>query len=60
MLFLFIVFFFIRYECIYTVALSLPFTKKADGSDSKNAPAVVALCADILKGFVQDADQNLK
>jgi hypothetical protein len=49
-----------RYECIYTVALSLPYTKKADGSDSKNVPMVVALCSDILKDFVQDADQNLK
>ena len=49
-----------RYECIYTVALSLPYTKKADGSDSKNVPTVVALCSDILKDFVQDADQNLK
>ena len=49
-----------RYECIHTVTLALPFTKKADGSDSKNVPQVVTLCSEILKSFVEDPDQNLK
>ena len=34
--------------------------KKADGSDSRNAPGVVRLCADHLRQFVDDPDQNLK
>ena len=49
-----------RYECIHTVTLALPYTKKADGSDSKNVPQVVTLCSEILKSFVEDPDQNLK
>jgi AP-3 complex subunit delta len=48
------------YECIHTVTLSLPFTKKDDGSDSSAVPTIVKLCSEHLKQFVQDADQNLK
>jgi hypothetical protein len=39
----------LQYECIHTVTLALPFTKRDDGSDSKNAPAVVKLCSDYLR-----------
>lgn len=38
----------------------LPLTKKADGTDAKNAPAVIRLCADKLREFIRDPDQNLK
>jgi AP-3 complex subunit delta-1 len=48
------------YECIHTVTLALPYTRKEDGSDAKSVPAIVALCSDNLKQFVQDPDQNLK
>ena len=50
----------LQYECIHTLTLALPFTKKADGSDSRNAPGVVRLCVDHLRQFVDDPDQNLK
>ncbi|KAG5186742.1 Clathrin/coatomer adaptor, adaptin-like protein [Tribonema minus] len=48
------------YECIHTVTLALPFTKKEDGSESRAVPVVVKLCADNLRNFIQDPDQNLK
>jgi len=50
----------LQYECIYTVTKCLPHTKKPDGSDARNVPAVVRLCNDQLRLFVNDADQNLK
>eukprot|EP00596_Hydrurales_sp_CCMP1899_P000436 CAMPEP_0119039688 /NCGR_PEP_ID=MMETSP1177-20130426/9301_1 /TAXON_ID=2985 /ORGANISM="Ochromonas sp, Strain CCMP1899" /LENGTH=993 /DNA_ID=CAMNT_0007003873 /DNA_START=91 /DNA_END=3072 /DNA_ORIENTATION=+ len=50
----------LQYECIHTVTLALPFTKREDGSESKNVPAVVKLCSDYLTGFIEDSDQNLK
>lgn len=36
------------------------YTKKPDGSDAKNAPAVVRLCTDRLREMVRDPDANLK
>jgi AP-3 complex subunit delta-1 len=50
----------LQYECIRTVTLALPFTKRSDGSDARNVPAVVRLCNDQLRTFVNDPDQNLK
>ena len=50
----------LQYECIHTLTLALPFTKKADGTESRNVPGVVRLCADHLRQFIDDADQNLK
>eukprot|EP00629_Pelagomonadales_sp_RCC1024_P017098 CAMPEP_0119271636 /NCGR_PEP_ID=MMETSP1329-20130426/8147_1 /TAXON_ID=114041 /ORGANISM="Genus nov. species nov., Strain RCC1024" /LENGTH=615 /DNA_ID=CAMNT_0007271687 /DNA_START=221 /DNA_END=2065 /DNA_ORIENTATION=- len=50
----------LQYECIHTLTLALPFTKKADGSESRNVPGVVRLCGDHLRQFVDDPDQNLK
>ncbi|CAM9191853.1 unnamed protein product, partial [Chrysoparadoxa australica] len=48
------------YECIHTVSLALPYSRKSDGSESRGAPAVVKLCSEHLRQFVEDADQNLK
>eukprot|EP00633_Aureoumbra_lagunensis_P008015 CAMPEP_0197320650 /NCGR_PEP_ID=MMETSP0891-20130614/61103_1 /TAXON_ID=44058 ORGANISM="Aureoumbra lagunensis, Strain CCMP1510" /NCGR_SAMPLE_ID=MMETSP0891 /ASSEMBLY_ACC=CAM_ASM_000534 /LENGTH=986 /DNA_ID=CAMNT_0042812153 /DNA_START=725 /DNA_END=3685 /DNA_ORIENTATION=+ len=50
----------LQYECIHTLTLALAYTKKADGTDAKNASAVVSLCSDHLKQFIDDPDQNLK
>jgi AP-3 complex subunit delta-1 len=50
----------LMYECINTVTRCLPLTKKADGTDAKNAPAVIRLCTDRLREFIRDPDQNLK
>lgn len=50
----------LQYECIYTVTEALPYSKREDGTDAKNAPAVIKLCSDYLRGFIEDADQNLK
>ena len=48
------------YECVSTITYALQHTKKADGTDAKNAPAVVRLCTDKLREMVRDPDQNLK
>eukprot|EP01035_Chromulina_nebulosa_P016833 gene16833-22318_t len=50
----------LQYECIHTITEALPHTKREDGSDAKSVPAVVALCSDYLKKFIEDPDQNLK
>ena len=50
----------LMYECISTLTFALQHTKKPDGSDAKNVPAVVRLCTDRLREFVRDPDQNLK
>jgi AP-3 complex subunit delta-1 len=50
------------YECIHTVTLALPYARKPGESaeGGRNLQAVVALCADHLRQFVEDPDQNLK
>ncbi|CAM9855502.1 unnamed protein product, partial [Hapterophycus canaliculatus] len=48
------------YECIHTMTQALPFTRKADGTESKAVPAAVRLCSEHLKKFTEDPDQNLK
>jgi AP-3 complex subunit delta len=50
----------LQYECIHTITLALPFTKRDDGSEAKNVPAVLNLCTQQLRSLVQDDDQNLK
>eukprot|EP01041_Mallomonas_annulata_P012752 gene12752-26858_t len=50
----------LQYECIHTVTLALPYTKRDDGSDAKNVPTVVKQCSDALRQFIEDPDQNLK
>jgi len=48
------------YEAVYTITLSLPHCRKLDGSMPSMVPAIVELCAETLKGFVMESDQNLK
>ncbi|CAN0146538.1 unnamed protein product, partial [Discosporangium mesarthrocarpum] len=48
------------YECIHTISLALPFTKKADGTESRSVPAALRLCSQHLREFIEDPDQNLK
>lgn len=48
------------YEAVYTITLCFPYCRKSDGSMPPNAPEIVALCAQTLKDFVQESDQNLK
>lgn len=64
------------YECIHTVTLALPFARKptdaaaaapggaategGSGKQRDHLQAVVALCAEHLRQFVEDPDQNLK
>jgi len=48
------------YEAVYTITLCLPYCKKADGSMPSCVPTIVALCAETLKSFIEEADQNLK
>lgn len=50
----------LQYECIHTITEALSYTKKEDGSDVKNLQAIVKLCSDYLRGFIEDSDQNLK
>ena len=50
----------LQYECIHTVTEALPYSKREDGTDAKNAPAVIKLCSDYLRVFIEDVDQNLK
>lgn len=48
------------YECISTVTTALLYTKKADGTHPRNVPAVVRLCNDHLRRYIEDPDQNLR
>ena len=48
------------YEAVHTLTLALPYARKADGSVPKTVPAIVQLCSEKLKAFVEEADQNLK
>jgi AP-3 complex subunit delta-1 len=50
----------LQYECIYTVTEALPYSRRDDGSEAKNAAAVIKICSDYLRGFIEDSDQNLK
>ncbi|KAI9918094.1 hypothetical protein PsorP6_013082 [Peronosclerospora sorghi] len=48
------------YECINTVTTALLYTKKSDGSQPRNVAAVVRLCNDHLRRYIEDPDQNLR
>ena len=50
----------LQFECINTVTLALPHTKREDGSEPKNAGTAVNLCSKYIKEFIKDDDQNLK
>ncbi|KAL7549328.1 hypothetical protein ACHAWF_012601 [Thalassiosira exigua] len=49
------------YEAVYAITLCLKHVqRKSDGSVPASVPEVVELCAETLRGFVADPDQNLK
>jgi AP-3 complex subunit delta-1 len=48
------------YEAVHTITLCLPYCRKADGSMPSSVPDIVALCAETLKSFIEETDQNLK
>lgn len=48
------------YEAVHAITLCLPYCRKSDGSMPANVPEIVALCAQTLKEFVEEKDQNLK
>ena len=48
------------YEAIHTITLCLPYCRKNDGSMPATVPEIVMLCAQTLRDFVEQADQNLK
>ena len=50
----------LQYECIHSITLALTYSKRQDGTDSKNVPAVLALCGSHLHDLIQSDDQNLK
>jgi AP-3 complex subunit delta-1 len=50
----------LQYECIYTISLALPHTRREDGTDAKNVPAVLALCSTHIKELIENEDPNLK
>ena len=47
------------YEAVRTITLCLPYCRKADGSMPPNVPDIVTLCAQTLRSFVEEPDQNL-
>ena len=49
-----------EYECIYTLTEALPYSRREDGSEAKNASTVIKLCSDHLRKFIEESDQNLK
>ncbi|TYZ68367.1 hypothetical protein PybrP1_005937 [[Pythium] brassicae (nom. inval.)] len=48
------------YECISTVTTALLYTAKSDGSQPRNVAAIVRLCNDHLRRYIEDPDQNLR
>lgn len=48
------------YEAVHTITLCLPYCRKADGSMPAIVPEIVTLCAQTLRTFVKEPDQNLK
>jgi AP-3 complex subunit delta-1 len=50
----------LQYECINTVIQALPYTKREDGTEAKNAGQALKTCSTYIKGFIEDDDQNLK
>jgi AP-3 complex subunit delta len=50
----------LQYECLFALTEALPHSRRDDGSEPKNLPAIIQLCSDCLKQFIGDTDQNLK
>jgi AP-3 complex subunit delta-1 len=48
------------YEACYTITLCLPYCRKNDGTMPAIVPDIVTLCAQTLRSFVEEPDQNLK
>lgn len=48
------------YEAVHTITLCLPYCRKSDGSMPAIVPEIVTLCAQTLRTFVEEPDQNLK
>ena len=48
------------YEAVHTITLCLPYCQKSDGSMPAIVPDIVTLCAQTLRSFVEEPDQNLK
>jgi len=48
------------FEAAHAMTKCLPYCRKSDGSMPSNTPAIIALCADTFRDFVQEKDQNLK
>jgi len=50
----------LQYEATYAITLCLPYCRKSDGSMPAIVPEIVTLCAQTLRTFVEETDQNLK
>ena len=48
------------YESVRAITFCLPYCRKNDGSMPASVPDIVALCAQTLRDFVEEKDQNLK
>jgi AP-3 complex subunit delta-1 len=48
------------YEAVHTITLCLPYCRKSDGTMPPIVPDIVTLCAQTLRSYVEEADQNLK
>ena len=48
------------YESVCAITSCLPYCRKSDGSMPASVPEIVALCAQTLRDFVEEKDQNLK
>lgn len=50
----------LQFECISTVTLALPHTRREDGTEAKNAGSALKVCSSFIRDFIKDEDQNLK
>ncbi len=48
------------FEAVHTITLCLPYSRKSDGTMPANVSEIVVLCAQTLRDFVEQQDQNLK
>lgn len=48
------------FEAVHTVTLCLPYSRKSDGTMPAIVSEIVVLCAQTLRDFVEQHDQNLK
>lgn len=50
----------LMYEAVHAITQCLPYCRKSDGSMPAIVPEIVDLCAQTLRDFVEEKDQNLK